>query len=347
MKSEARFPLQEYGDRSILTTWTMSYRQVQRPSEEAAWMLKLWGLLDSGELWYELIAAGVDVAGEMDVPAWLLTIAEDELEFGEAIRLLARYSLVDSKEGTEGHSMHSVLHRWCGHLADEEEQDELGCLAVGLVASNVPLKSDAEFWKKRKRVMAHGLRVNRWIVGAGREGREGDVKASIRPGSLHSLGYLLEEEDRQRAAQMYQRALAGKEKAWGPQHTSTLTTVNNLGNLYKVLGRLEEAEQMYQRALAGYAKAIHPDNLLTCVPALNNMWAFASLRQSQGRIEDARHWYSHALLGYEKTFGERSDKCQALRDNLAALASEEREEEGEGEGELDVSTNIASVQRHT
>lgn len=150
---------------------------------------------------------------------------------------------------------------------------------------------------------------------------------------------------------MYQRALAGKEKTWGPQHTSTLNTVNNLGNLYRNLGRLEDAEQMYQRALAGYAKAIHPNNLLTCVPALNNMWAFASLRQRQGRTEDARHWYSQALLGYEKTFGERSDKCQALRNNLAALASEEGEEEGEGEGEgegeLDVSTNIASVQRHT
>jgi tetratricopeptide (TPR) repeat protein len=149
------------------------------------------------------------------------------------------------------------------------------------------------------------------------------------------------------------RWLDGFAEVWGPERTSTLTTVNNLGNLYTALGRLEEAEQMYQRALAGYAKAIHPNNLLTCVPALNNMWAFASLRQSQGRIEDARHWYSHALSGYEKTFGERSDKCQALRNNLAALASEEGEEEGEeeregeGEGELDVSTNIASVQRHT
>jgi tetratricopeptide (TPR) repeat protein len=147
------------------------------------------------------------------------------------------------------------------------------------------------------------------------------------------------------------RWLDGFAEVWGPQHTSTLNTVNNLGNLYADLGRLEEAETMYQRALAGYAKAIHLDNLLTCVPALNNMWAFASLCQSQGRIEDARHWYSHALLGYEKTFGERSDKCQALRDNLAALASEEEEEEeegeGKGEGELDVSTNIASVQRHT
>jgi hypothetical protein len=35
------------------------------------------------------------------------------------------------------------------------------------------------------------------------------------------------------AEQMYQRALAGYEKALGPEHTSILNTVHNLGNLYK------------------------------------------------------------------------------------------------------------------
>ena len=54
---------------------------------------------------------------------------------------------------------------------------------------------------------------------------------------------------------MYQRALQGREKAEGPEHTSTLDTVNNLGILYVDQGKLVEAEQMYQRALQGYEKA--------------------------------------------------------------------------------------------
>jgi tetratricopeptide (TPR) repeat protein len=54
------------------------------------------------------------------------------------------------------------------------------------------------------------------------------------------------------AEKMYQRALQGFEKAWGPEHTSTLSTVNNLGALYADLGRLDEAEKMYRRALQGY-----------------------------------------------------------------------------------------------
>jgi len=48
---------------------------------------------------------------------------------------------------------------------------------------------------------------------------------------------------------MYKRALAGYEKAWGPDHTSTLNTANNLGILYEIQGRHDDAE-MYKRALA-------------------------------------------------------------------------------------------------
>ena len=55
---------------------------------------------------------------------------------------------------------------------------------------------------------------------------------------------------------MNNRALQGKEEALGPKHTSTLSTVNNLGNLYKNQGRLAEAEAMYNRALQGSEEAL-------------------------------------------------------------------------------------------
>jgi len=44
---------------------------------------------------------------------------------------------------------------------------------------------------------------------------------------------------------MYQQALRGYKKACGPDHTSTLNTVNNLGILYKDQGKMAEAEEMY------------------------------------------------------------------------------------------------------
>jgi tetratricopeptide (TPR) repeat protein len=323
--------------------------------------------------------------------------------------LLSRYSLTEEEEGTDSHSMHSVLHRWCGHLVEKDKQHELGCLAARLVALSVPLQSDALFWMKRRRVMSHGLRVSKWIGEGGGSDKQRMIEGPIWPGHLHNLGYLLADEDRQRAVQMYQRALQGREKAWGPEHTSTLDTVNNLAALYKDLGQLDEAEKMYQRALEGkqkawglehtstldtvnnlgafyailgrldkaekmyqqalegkekawgpehistlntvnnlgllyanqnrldkaekmlqraldgYARAISLENLMTYLPALINMWAFASLRESQDCVKDAKHWYSQALLGYEKTFGLDYDKCRSLRTKLELLVHREEE----------------------
>ena len=37
----------------------------------------------------------------------------------------------------------------------------------------------------------------------------------------------------------------GKEKAWGPEHTSTLDTVHNSGTLYADQGKMAEVEKVY------------------------------------------------------------------------------------------------------
>jgi tetratricopeptide (TPR) repeat protein len=88
---------------------------------------------------------------------------------------------------------------------------------------------------------------------------------------------------------MYNRALAGFEKAWGPEHTSTLDTVSDLGNLYKDQGRLEDAERMFNRALAGKEKALGPEHTST----LRTVHNLGLLYAKQGRPEDAErmnHW---------------------------------------------------------
>jgi len=51
------------------------------------------------------------------------------------------------------------------------------------------------------------------------------------------------------AEEVYQRAQRGKEKALGPGHISTLSSVSNLGNIFRIQGKLDKAEKMSQRAL--------------------------------------------------------------------------------------------------
>ncbi|KAF4881285.1 Nephrocystin-3 [Colletotrichum fructicola] len=114
---------------------------------------------------------------------------------------------------------------------------------------------------------------------------------------FHALGNLYKNQGQLKEAEgMYERALQGKEKALGPDHTSTLNTVNNLGNLYKNQGQLKEAEAMYERALQGYEKALGPDHTST----LDSVHCLGILYSDQGRLKEAEGMYERALQGYEK-----------------------------------------------
>jgi tetratricopeptide (TPR) repeat protein len=101
------------------------------------------------------------------------------------------------------------------------------------------------------------------------------------------------------AEKMYQRALEGYDKALGRDHTSTLNTVNNLGNLYKNQGKLGDAEKMYQRALEGREKALGRDHTST-LDTVNNL---GNLYADQGKLGEAEKMYQRALDGYEKALG--------------------------------------------
>lgn len=48
---------------------------------------------------------------------------------------------------------------------------------------------------------------------------------------------------------MYLKVLRAKEKAWGPNHPTTLDTVEKLGEFYANYGKMQEAESMYSRVL--------------------------------------------------------------------------------------------------
>jgi len=55
---------------------------------------------------------------------------------------------------------------------------------------------------------------------------------------------------------MLERAPAGKEKALGPDHISTLDTVTSLSNLCADQGERDEAKIVFEQALAGCDKVV-------------------------------------------------------------------------------------------
>ena len=113
------------------------------------------------------------------------------------------------------------------------------------------------------------------------------------------------------AENMFLRALTGYEKAWGPEHTSTLPTIKNLGNLYSDQNKMKEAEDMYLRALAGWEKAWGPE----CKQALETRYNLGFLYKERSMFANAVRQFELVVQGYTKLLGlEHSETVEALNE---------------------------------
>ena len=110
-------------------------------------------------------------------------------------------------------------------------------------------------------------------------------------------------------------ALAGYEKALGPDHTLSLSTVNNLGTMYRDQGKLAEAEEMYSRALARCEKALGPDHTLTLATVYN----LGTLYCDQGKLAEAEEMYQRALMEFRKSLGSEHPLSVIVMSNLKQL----------------------------
>jgi tetratricopeptide (TPR) repeat protein len=79
----------------------------------------------------------------------------------------------------------------------------------------------------------------------------------------------------------------------GPDHTSILDTINNLGTLYFYQAKLAQAETMYQRALQGFEDALGSGHTAT-LDVVNNL---GKLYAKQGKLERAEKMYQRAKAG--------------------------------------------------
>ena len=327
-QDRAGTPLYDYPERSVWTTWMISYHAIRAKSIAAANLLLLWACLDNKDIWYSLFAeAGkksTDVADFLS--EWLPNIADNEVKFLEAIQLLRSYSLIEDVQDLTSYSTHPVVHRWAFYMQDEEQRVVFTRLAVVVVGWAVPDKSEKEYATVQRRLLPHAQRCWQWIMGraADAKARWKQADASRAVGkqdmvmldAIHGFGTLYSYQGKLgEAEKMCQRALKGYEKALGGEHASTLNTVNNLGTLYADQGKLGEAERMYQRALEGKEKAVGREHIWT-LSTVNNLGALYS---GQGKLGEAEKMYQRALEGYEKALGRKHTSTLNTVKNLGTL----------------------------
>jgi tetratricopeptide (TPR) repeat protein len=298
-------------NRALYTTWGVSLNHVKQQSELAAKLLQLWAYFDNQDVWFELLHVC-----QQDGPKWFSKLMQNQLSFNKAVRVLREHALVEAdaapredREESLGFSMHSCVHSWTVHVLNQGWDTDMAGLALECVSRHLPGNNEHNSVVIERRLMRHAGRSWIFIV-------NGRVDSSGREHHLHRFGDVFANQGQfNEAEKMYQRALQGYEKAWGPEHTSTLDTVNNLGNLYADLGWLDEAEKMYQRALQGKEKAWGPEHTST-LDTVNNLGA---LYADLGRLDEAEKMYQRALQGKEKRLGYKHKQCCSIRKAFATI----------------------------
>ena len=104
-------------------------------------------------------------------------------------------------------------------------------------------------------------------------------------------------------------------KSFGTHDPRYATSLSNLANLYRALGRYGDAAPLYKRSIRIMEKTLGPEHRLVAT-SLNNL---AELYRTQGRYDEAEPLYKRSLGIVEKTFGPKHSHVAQNLENFASM----------------------------
>ena len=271
----------------MTVTFSLAFAQVEKANPAAADLVRACAFLAPDAIPEEIFTSGGKELGEP-----LAQAAGYPLAWDTAVEAAGRYRLIHRNAANDTLNIHRLVQEV---VKDEMDPPTCHSWAERVVQALNEVFPFTEFknWLQCERLIPHSIVAARLVEDFGL-----DSAAAAR--LLNRSGYYLYGRARYAEAEtLLQRALAICEKALGPDHPITATSLNNLALLYDDQGRRGEAEPLYQRALAIFEKAPGSDHPHTAT-TLNDM---ALLYKRQGRYVEAEPLYQRALAIREKALG--------------------------------------------
>ena len=248
------------------------------------------------------------------------TLADGSLD--EAVAALRAFALVERETiaderdpaiSTDTIRLHRLVREVAAARCETDARKDIWRALVEALTAVYPqgVFNDPSTWPRARRL--DGLALA--LVGG---------QAALPIGAEQSAAYLLDRIGSYRqgalgayatARPLHERALAICEKALGPDHPDTATSLNNLAVLLRAQGDFAAARPLFERALAICEKALGPDHPNTAA-SLNNL---AVLLRAQGDFAAARPLFERALAICEKALGPDHPEAAGSLNNLASL----------------------------
>ncbi|KFY40005.1 hypothetical protein V495_05647 [Pseudogymnoascus sp. VKM F-4514 (FW-929)] len=296
---------------AVITTWQMSFEQIQKTRPEAAELLSLMAMFD-----------------RQGIPEFILYDGRDKLQFEDAVAPLASFSLIkvqstkQSEQQVEGRlfEIHDLVQlatrKW---LEAKMQVVRFQRSSLRNMAVSFP-SGDHETWATCRALLPHARKVLSYIL------EDTDAILDQARIAYRLVCYLILAGDYTAAEKIGRTSLMGREKMLGIEHIDTLRSVDLFGIVLQHQSKYIEAEAMQRRAVEGYKKMVgeeHPDTL-TCMSKLG------FVLKMQGRYEEAEAMQRRTLEGLEKTVGaEHRDTFNCMSQLGSVLAMQGRYKEAE------------------
>lgn len=281
-------------EHTIATTWELAFAELEQDPGCAA-LLFCCAFFAPERIPRELflsetIANGVFAAGG------------GELALDDAIGRILSFSLVTADDTTLS------MHRLVQHVIRDrlgERRDHWLTRAQELLIAGFPVNSeDPGTWATCDRLLPHAL------ASCGHATEDAGAQTAILLGRVGD--YLVERGEYRAAISTLDRALQLTQAVLGPEHPHTLTSANNLGSAYRVMGRFGDAILLYESTLKARERIVGPEHAHTLI-SRNNL---ASAYQAAGRPADAIPLYEQTLAALERILGPEHPRTLACRNNL-------------------------------
>ena len=287
--------LPEYGNRSIQTTWTVSFEGVKKKNEDAAKMLQVWSYLDNKDIWFEMFInkRNSDLRLWSKPPEWFRRVFRDKLSFKGVAATLLAYSLIEARQDSESYGVHPVVHEWCRNTMTTNRKPELAFLAITSVAFGVPDLGDRGSWPTRRRMLQHASQFSKPLMDMLEEALESEQRLELHC-AFWRLGSLYRDGGQKmwvEAEVTYRRAISGFEKTLGLHHEETLSALEDLATLYSQQERFVDAEALLRHVVAIRTKKLGPDHTSTMLPTFN----LANVLSASDKLAEAEPLYQVLL----------------------------------------------------
>ena len=214
---------------SVTVTFSLAFAQVENRNPAAADLLRVCAFLAPDAIPEEIFIEAAAQLGDR-----LKTVTKSSLEFVTALKEAGRFSLIKRNPESKTIDIHRLVQEVLKDQMTEAEQRLWAERTVRALNDSFP---GVEFsnWPLCERLLPHAQTSAALIEGWALEFPEA---ARL----LNQTGFWLNERARYPEAKpLYQRALAIREKALGPEHPDMATSLNNLALLYNNQGRYADA----------------------------------------------------------------------------------------------------------